>query len=238
MKEKFGEEIEKQEITIRDVIASKRKGGAGIRIRMQAIVGKSTQEGSVLEIGDEQLIKKYKEFSQSSRRSFGRDVNHVFRLLKSQSESDKKFALDYMEHIEGIVIDLEKEKRNSDLEQTIRGLIGGEGFDDTTWLWSLLPSLHKKLLEAKIEPKEAIGKELSWIKSAAIKINNLGGEHAPNIQKNLYLPGLEKYNDNKVYDPRDRRGFTLREPGDISYQFAEQEAERIIAEHSEIFGEL
>lgn len=141
-----------------------------------------------------------------------------------------------MEYIAEIIMDLEK--RDSKVEHTMKWLIGGEGLDDTTWLWSLLPSLHQKLLEAKIEPKEAIKKELFWIESVAIKINNLGGEHVPNIEKKLYLPGLEKYNDDRVYGPRERRGFTLREHGDVSYQFAEQEAERIIKEYPEIFGEF
>lgn len=179
MGEKFGEKIErdyseeKKEITIRDVIKSPREGGVGIKIRMQAITGKATQEGSVGEIGDRQLIEKYKKFE--SNWSFGRDKNHIFRLLKSHSESNKKFALDYMEYIAEIIMDLEK--RDSKVEHTMKWLIGGEGLDDTTWLWSLLPSLHQKLLEAKIEPKEAIKKELFWIESVAIKINNLGGEH-------------------------------------------------------------
>lgn len=138
----------------------------------------------------------------------------------------------YMEYIEEIQVDMEK--RNSDIAGTVSCLIGGEGFDDTTWLWSLLPNLHQKLLEAKIGSKEAIKKELFWIESAAVKINSLGGTNIPGITKKLYLPGLEKYNDNKIYDPKDRQGFTLREPSDISYQFAEQEAGCIISEHPEI----
>lgn len=93
MGEKFGEKIErdyseeKKEITIRDVIKSPREGGVGIKIRMQAITGKATQEGSVGEIGDRQLIEKYKKFE--SNWSFGRDKNHIFRLLKSHSRATK-----------------------------------------------------------------------------------------------------------------------------------------------------
>ncbi|MDO8507192.1 MAG: hypothetical protein Q7S53_01330 [bacterium] len=131
----------------------------------------------------------------------GRSGLHLMRILgPGRSESEREFGLSVLRN-SGKINYEEGEIENNRLKHS------GEGAD-TAMFWTFSPYLYKALGQKGLSDEEALKKTFLW------------GHNENEEGKYIHLRGLEKY----------KNAWILMQPGDVTHQFTEQEANRIVDE--------